>query len=185
MSDICSLLEVSLVMGKPADVVQWARDPKKPNISPGPHKYPIVRTPNKTDMCMVLKLNGGKYGHALKPSLYTIRHGWHTSFFAIREWVLEAKPVDQDKWFVLSEHSEDGSETKPFTIREKFGTCSYPLRGKFYASEYRIRQTGKNSGGYDDLYLCGIELYGKLRELDKSEVAIETVGLNLDALKVL
>ena len=47
-----------------------------------------------------------------------------------------------------------------------------PLAGKFYASDLRVRQIGKNSGGYDDMYLCGIEIYGKLRELLPEEIAV-------------
>ena len=37
--------------------------------------------------------------------------------------------------------------------------------GKFYTQELRVRQIGKNSGGYDDMYLCGFEVYGKLVEV--------------------
>lgn len=163
----------NLVMGKLEDVIHWARDSRKPNMAGGPYHFPIVRTPNKPHMSMTLKFKT----HAVKPNMYTLRHGWHTSFYALREWVLEAREVNKDKWYVMVEHKEDGSPEHPFTLKEKFGTCSYPIRGKFYAQEFRVRQTGKNSGGYDDMYICGIEVYGKLRELLPEEMSTGLFGL--------
>merc|ERR1711907_874746 len=131
----------------------------------GPYHFPIGRTPNKPHMTLTLTLAG----HAVKPTMYTLRHGWHTSFYALRHWVLEAKEVGKSgKWFVVSERNEEKEET-PISLKEMFGTCSYPVRGKFYAQELRIRQIGKNSGGYDDMYICGFEVYGKLRELEPHE----------------
>merc|ERR1711977_123441 len=159
---------IDLVMGHVGDLTQWAIDPKNPNVSGGPGKYPIVRTPNKPQCTLTLKL----FTHAVKPTKYTLRHGWHTSFYAMRHWVLEAKEVNKDKWYIVSERKEDGSDTHPYTLKDAFGSCSFQVRGKFYAQELRIRQVGKNSGGYDDMYICGFEVYGKLRELDSSEIAV-------------
>ena len=143
------------------DVVQWALTPKQPNVGGGPNKFPIVRTPNRVNMQIKLSFPN----HAVKVNTYTLRHGWHTSFYALRSWVFEAKDIETNEWMKVTEHNEDGSEEHPYTLKEKFGTASYAVRGKFWAKEFRVRQIGKNSGGYDDLYICGIEVYGKLREV--------------------
>jgi len=39
-----------------------------------------------------------------------------------------------------------------------------------------VRQIGKNSGGYDDLYICGIEVYGKLRDVAQERSLFDLKG---------
>jgi len=108
------------------DVVQWALTPKQPNLGGGPNKFPIVRTPNRANMQIKLSFPN----HAVKINMYTLRHGWHTSFYALREWVFEAKDMSSNEWFIVTTHKEDGSEEHPYTLKEKFGTCSYAVRGE-------------------------------------------------------
>jgi len=146
-------------MGKPFDVIMWAMDPEIPNPNrSGPHKYPIVRTPNRPNCALTLRLKD----HMVKPSMYTIRHGWHNSYYALRHWVFEAKPVGSDEWYIVSEHHEDGTQERPYSIVEGFTPCTFEVKGKFFADEVRVRQIGENSGGYEDMYICGFEVYGKL-----------------------
>lgn len=151
---------VRLEMGTPNDVIQWAIDPSTPNANgSGPHHFPIVRTPNLPNSTVTLRFE--KF--AVKPTMYSFRHGWHNSYYAMRSWVFEAKQEGSGEWFVVREHKEDGQET-PFSVKDAFSSVSFVVRGKFYASEVRIRQTTNNSGGYDDLYISGFEVYGKLKK---------------------
>jgi len=151
---------VRLEMGSPNDVIQWAIDPSTPNANgSGPHHFPIVRTPNLPNSAVTLRFD--KF--AVKPTMYSFRHGWHNSYYAMRSWVFEAKQEGSEEWFVVREHKEDGIET-PFSVKDAFSPVSFEVRGKFYASEVRIRQTANNSGGYDDLYISGFEVYGKLKK---------------------
>jgi hypothetical protein len=85
----------------------------------------------------------------------------------LRHWVLEASVDGADPWVVLREHKGDDSCDKAMGVaawRLEEGT----VRGRAFRS-FRIRQTGKNSGGngYSEDYLncTGIELYGRLATL--------------------
>eukprot|EP00656_Telonema_subtile_P018692 TRINITY_DN20129_c0_g1_i2.p1 TRINITY_DN20129_c0_g1~~TRINITY_DN20129_c0_g1_i2.p1 ORF type:complete len:224 (+),score=43.91 TRINITY_DN20129_c0_g1_i2:136-807(+) len=148
-----------LVMGYPHEVYQWAVDAVAEK-DPVPR---IVRTSNLPMSSMTIEFQT----HAVMPNFYTIQHGWNTSFYALRFWVFEAQDMDTEKWFVVSEHKE--KPPGPYSFREAHQTASFPVRGKFFAKKLRIRQTGLNSGGFDDLYLSGFEVYGKRRPLTESE----------------
>ena len=150
-------------------MIQWAVDPKRPNSGgSGPHHFPIVRTPNRPNCALTIKLSK----HMVKPTMYTFRHGWQNSYYAMRHWVFEAKQVGTDDWFIVSEHHEDGSPEKPFSITDAFSPASFIVKGKFFADELRLRQIGENSGGYEDMYVCGFEIYGKLCKKEKRSLLV-------------
>merc|ERR1711865_864921 len=96
----------------------------------------------------------------VRPSGYTLQHGWNTSFYALRHWTFEGKK-DGD-WFIISTHHHE--PPGPYPFRRQHQTCYFPVRGKFFAREFRVRQIGLNSGGYSDLYISAFEVYGKRRK---------------------
>jgi hypothetical protein len=119
------------------------------------------RTKNEPNSWMALALGGGA---KIDVAHYCLRHGGsHGGNYRLRHWDLEAS-LDGRAWTTLRSHRDDQS-----LADAKFSTAAWAVEGgKGAFSHFRIRQTGKNSGGqysdgYDRLWCAGIELYGVLQ----------------------
>ena len=91
---------------------------------------------------------------------YALRHGYSGVGLRLRSWQLQGSK-DGTRWTTLDQHKDDDS------LPAK-GWCVAHWAVKGVKEEYqhfRIKQTGKNSGGGNVLSCAGIELYGKLRQL--------------------
>merc|ERR1712046_413392 len=77
--------------------------------------------------------------------------------FKLRNWVLEGS-CDGSQWTILREHENDHALTE---ARHSEAAWSVEHNGRGYR-HFRIRQTGLNSGGWEELSCGGIELYGTL-----------------------
>ena len=66
--------------------------------------------------------------------------------------------MDGLNWTTLKTHSNDSS------INKALGTHSWEINGitSFY-TQFRVRQTGRNSNGDDNLRCAGFEIYGELK----------------------
>ena len=95
----------------------------------------------------------------VRPTGYVLSGDKHTVSFwrrFLRHWRLEGS-VDGVTWTTLRAHSNDTS------ISLASPSAYWPIdyaTGAF--SRFRIRQTSKNSSGYDNLAASGFEIYGEL-----------------------
>jgi hypothetical protein len=116
-------------------------------------------TQSKPNSWMALAFGGGA---KIDVAHYCLRHGDRDDGYGrLRHWDLEAS-LDGRAWTTLRSHRDDQS-----LADAKYSTAAWAVEGgKGAFSHFRIRQTGKNSGGYsggDDCLMCaGIELYGVL-----------------------
>ena len=92
------------------------------------------------------------------PCHYTIRHGCSGGNHRMQNWVLEGS-TDSTTWTRLKTHTNDTSIPD-----EGYATKSWPIDTSSRAFRYlRIRSTGGNASGYNDLMLGGFEAYGVLK----------------------
>eukprot|EP00729_Bicosta_minor_P032627 gene32627-biopygen4724 len=101
-------------------------------------------------------------GRRLAPDYYCLRHGYSGGIYRLRHWRLEGSN-DDSTWTLLKTHANDQALPD-----QGWSTASWPIEAAADGASYRyfrIFQTGKNSGGYDDLMCAGIELYGLLRRM--------------------
>jgi hypothetical protein len=97
------------------------------------------------------------------PNTYSIRHGSQGVGNAMRNWDFEGKMEETSEWVLLKRHTDDQTMTDG-----RGATASWALEVQQAAIDstgyrfFRIKQTGKNSGGNDCLFCSGIELYGVL-----------------------
>jgi hypothetical protein len=105
--------------------------------------------------------------HRLVLDHYALRHD-KAGYGYLRSWTLEGSN-DADTWQPLREHKNDAS------LAAKMAVAAWALDGAAVGGcsfrHFRVRQTGENAGGIDNLCCAGIELYGRLttRELSKEE----------------
>jgi hypothetical protein len=114
------------------------------------------RTADEPNSWMAVALGGGAQA---KVTRYCLRHGNNNSYYALRNWDLEAS-TDGRAWTTLRSHRNDESLAKT-----GFSTAGWAVEGgKGAFSHFRIRQTGKTACGDNDYSLAcaGIELYGEL-----------------------
>ena len=100
---------------------------------------------------------------SLRIDHYALRHGYSGVGLRLRSWQLQGSK-DGTRWTTLDQHKDDDS------LPAK-GWCVAHWAVKGVKEEYqhfRIKQTGKNSGGGNVLSCAGIELYGKLRQLPEA-----------------
>lgn len=92
----------------------------------------------------------------LIPSHFTLRHGGNSKMDTLRNWLIQACDNDGDRWIEISRHSSDASLQGAFGMHTwKITTDQQrPFR------QFRILQTGHNSGNTNFLSLSYIELYG-------------------------
>ena len=91
--------------------------------------------------------------NSLVPTCYSLAGRCDHDFNQMQSWVFEV--LSQKTWIVLDEHKEQPLITKkPFTFK-------LPEQSNAYKS-FRIRQTGPNTYGDNDLVLSRIELFGTL-----------------------
>jgi hypothetical protein len=87
---------------------------------------------------------------------YTLKSGGADGWFPVN-WVIEGSNNGMD-WTTLDTQTAQ-------TLRGKYVVDNF--RCSSHRSEYfrciRLRQTGKNSTGSDQLLLCNVEFFGKLR----------------------
>jgi E3 ubiquitin-protein ligase HECTD1 len=77
--------------------------------------------------------------------------------FNLRRWVVEGS-VNGSTWTVLDKQDENNELTaKPVTR-------TYPARGRDELQFIRLRQTGKNNNGSDNLAISFFEVFGSLLE---------------------
>lgn len=92
----------------------------------------------------------------LIPSHFTLRHGGNSKMDTLRNWLLQACDNDGDKWIEISRHSNDAS------LQGAFGMHTWKITTDLQRPfrQFRILQTGHNSGNSNFLALSYIELYG-------------------------
>jgi hypothetical protein len=92
----------------------------------------------------------------LVPSHYTLRHGGNSKMDTLRNWVLQACDSDGDRWIEISRHTNDAS------LQGAFGTHTWKITTDLQRPfrQFRILQTGHNSGNSNFLSISYIELYG-------------------------
>ena len=92
----------------------------------------------------------------LIPSHFTLRHGGSSKMDVLRSWLLQACDNDGERWVEISRHSNDAS------LQGAFGTHTWKITSDLQRPfrQFRILQTGHNSGNSNFLSLSYIELYG-------------------------
>jgi E3 ubiquitin-protein ligase HECTD1 len=91
---------------------------------------------------------------------YTLRHGWGSGDFRLQNWNFEGSN-DGVEWVVLHQHVNDQS-----LAARAYSTASWDVNPDSLAfSHFRILQNGKNSSGFDELDMGGLELYGRVDEV--------------------
>lgn len=100
-------------------------------------------------------------GFKLRPTHYTLRHGYNYGSFMLRNWNFEAS-IDGTTWKVLKEHKDDVSLTAT-----GFSTFTWPVEADDSYSHFRITTTGPNANGSNQLMVGGFELYGHLTRSKK------------------
>jgi hypothetical protein len=89
---------------------------------------------------------------------YDIRHGNNNSHCVLRNWNLEGSN-DGVEWVVLHRHANDtslaatGHSTASWEVNNSDGLAF---------SRFRIITTGPNSAGNHDMFMMGLELYGRV-----------------------
>jgi hypothetical protein len=95
--------------------------------------------------------------HRLVLDHYALRNDQNSYY--LRSWTLEASN-DADTWQPLREHKNDAS------LAGSMAVAAWALDGAAVGGRsfrhFRVRQTGKNAYGGDNLSCAGIELYGRL-----------------------
>jgi len=96
--------------------------------------------------------------HRLVLDHYALRADENSGYHML-SWILEASN-DADTWQPLREHKNDAS------LAGSMAVAAWALDGAAVGGRsfrhFRVRQTGKNAFGKDDLHCAGIELYGRL-----------------------
>ena len=108
-------------------------------------------------------------GRVLKPTHYSIKHGYKLKKYVLYNWVFEASRDDGSEWTVLKKHEEDRS-----LYDSSDGICSYAIDDDDFGPNpyfgiFRLRMTGCNTGSserFNDsksytLILRQFEVYGK------------------------
>jgi hypothetical protein len=92
----------------------------------------------------------------LIPSHFTLRHGGNSKMDTLRNWLIQACENDGDRWIEISRHSNDAS------LQGAFGMYTWKITSDLQRPfrQFRILQTGHNSGNSNFLSLSYIELYG-------------------------
>jgi hypothetical protein len=92
----------------------------------------------------------------LIPSHFTLRHGGNSKMDTLRNWLIQACDNDGDKWVEISRHSNDAS------LQGAYGMHTWKITTNLQRPfrQFRILQTGHNSGSSNFLALSYIELYG-------------------------
>ena len=95
--------------------------------------------------------------HRLVLDHYALRNDYDNYY--LRSWTLEGSN-DAHTWQPLREHKNDAS------LADEMAVAAWALDGAAVGGRsfrhFRVRQTGKNANGYDELMCAGIELYGRL-----------------------
>lgn len=93
------------------------------------------------------------------PTCYTIKSRHNSDAHHPRSWVIEGSNTDEESdWEILDK--QDNNET----LHGKNTCYTFKIneQDKYYRY-LRIRQTGKNSNGYDYFCFAGLEYFGKIR----------------------
>ena len=106
---------------------------------------------------------------ALRPSYYAIKHGASGIGNAIRNWVLEAQVDEFSPWVTLRAHENDTSMREEPQSVAGYELNNDKARSSFFRV-FRLKQTGKNSGGNDCLFIGGIEFYGIMKITQMQEM---------------
>ena len=94
-------------------------------------------------------------GGRMEVDRYCLRSDALGSSHVLRNWQLQASN-DGAEWTTLRAHANDAA-----LAATAFSTASWAVEGgKGAFAQFRVLQTGKNSGGWDNLFCAGIELYG-------------------------
>eukprot|EP01083_Nonionella_stella_P025631 70601_1 len=99
-------------------------------------------------------------GLQVKPTHYTLRHYISNDDYCLRNWDFEGSADGGKEWTIIRQHTNDTSlQGKGASHTWKVDECN-----AFY-SLFRIRMTGKDSGGFGSWSLCcsGFEIYGQLK----------------------
>ena len=106
---------------------------------------------------------------ALRPSYYALKHGASGIGNAVRNWVLEAQVDEFSPWVTLRTHENDTSMRQEPQSVAGYELNNDKARAGFYRV-FRLKQTGKNSGGNDCLFIGGIEFYGIMKITQLQEI---------------
>jgi hypothetical protein len=89
---------------------------------------------------------------------YDLRHGLYDGSWVLRNWNLEGSN-DGVEWVVLHQHVNDTS-----LAETAHSTASWEVNNPngLAFSRFRIIMTGPNSGGDHDIFMMGLELYGRV-----------------------
>jgi hypothetical protein len=116
--------------------------------------YTQNMTDNKKNSWVSIDLGEGR---SLIVNYYCLRHGYRGGYRRLQSWDFEGSN-DGSEWTVLRVHKDDNSLPD-----EGVSVAAWKVKGVNRAyRQFRIRQTGKNSNGGDDLCCAGIELWGRL-----------------------
>jgi hypothetical protein len=92
----------------------------------------------------------------IEPTHYSIRtHGSEAGGLHLRHWVLEGRNFSES-WQVLDCCSDD------FELNGRYRTATFEIRTRLRVGKVRLRQTGLNHRGNDELAFCGFEFFGGL-----------------------
>ena len=97
------------------------------------------------------------------PTKYTLKHGYTTWDYMLRNWVLEGSLDGQAPWTILRTHATDQS-----LPNAAYSTASWDMDAAYAGDPtpvrfLKVRMTGQNSHGDNELCLSGREVYGTLQ----------------------
>jgi hypothetical protein len=130
----------TIMLGKPSNLVSRQNLPTCTMSQPGAY----------------MAIDLGPSHFVLKPTHYTLKHGYWRDNVNLRRWQFEASN-DGETWETLSVHDREDS------LGGEYGTKTWPVKSEKWYRCFRIVSIGKFF-----VQICGIEVYGNLlpRTLD-------------------
>ena len=113
-------------------------------------------TENKRGQWVAVDLGAS---HRLVPDHYALRRDKNSGGH-LRSWIMEGSD-DGRTWQPLREHANDESLARRSMAVAAWALDGATVEGRSFR-HFRVRQTGKNAWGDDNLHCAGIELYGRL-----------------------
>ena len=98
------------------------------------------------------------------PTHYCLRHEGGNPGHVVRNWTLEGRAADAgaEDWQQIKRHDNDATLAK-----QQYSVGAWPVDAGGRAFRHlRIRQHGRNAGGFDHLMCCGFEVYGRLLDAE-------------------
>ena len=97
----------------------------------------------------------------IKPTAYTIRHAYYDQRNALRSWIFCGYDKHKAQKVILKQYKFNR------TFNKGYKSHTFKVKSDRFFKRFSIVMTGKNSSGYRDLHVSGLEIYGEMISLTK------------------